>query len=252
MGFPVFKRAAAACVAALTALTITATPVVAQPRGNEPPKDPIHVESNSSKDRVAVLVTLKNQPGSPSKNGESRNLREQIRLINSWSATYGIEVDRQFGFLMNGFSATMPAENMAKLQAEPEVESVRRERQYERTEYEAREMEQVSKAFEDYGVDGSGMVVAVIDSGVDPTHEDMRIDDGVDTKIDKVNPNGDFTKKIPEGYNYADENYEFWDTTTSQHGMHVAGIVAANAPDGKKNGLEGVAPNAQILSLIHI
>lgn len=249
MGIPVLKRAAAACVAALTALTLAAAPVAAQPHGNEPPKDPAHVESNFSKDRVAVLVTLKNQPGSPSKDGESRNLREQIRLINSWSKTYGIEVDRQFGFLVNGFSATMPAANMAKLQAEPAVDSVRRERQYERTEYEAREMEQVSAAFEDYGVDGSGMVVAVIDSGVDPTHEDMRIDDGVDTKIDTVNPNGKFTKKIPEGYNYADENYEFWDTTTSQHGMHVAGIVAANAPDGKKSGLEGVAPNAQILSL---
>lgn len=106
-----FKRAATACVAALTALTLTATPVVAQPGGTEPPKDPTHVESATSKERVAVLVTLKNQPGSPSTNGESRNLREQIRLINTWSKAYGIKVDRQFGFLVNGFSATMPAAN---------------------------------------------------------------------------------------------------------------------------------------------
>jgi len=103
--------------------------------------------------------------------------------------------------------------------------------------------------------------VAIIDSGIDPEHQDMHLDSSArdKAKIKTVNPapEAHFNEKVPAGYNYADENYVVKDATKDQHGMHVAGIVAANGSlDGEtaeqawaKGRLDGVAPNAQLLAM---
>jgi len=92
--------------------------------------------------------------------------------------------------------------------------------------------------------DGHGVVVAVIDSGVDLTHPDLRgalwtnpgeipgngIDDDHNGIIDDVHGadfvNGDGNPSDDDG-----------------HGTHIAGIIAARA-DGK--GVVGLAPQAQV------
>ena len=103
--------------------------------------------------------------------------------------------------------------------------------------------------------------MAIIDSGIDPEHQDMHLDSSArdKAKIKTVNPapEAHFNEKVPAGYNYADENYVVKDATKDQHGMHVAGIVAANGSlDGEtaeqawaKGRLDGVAPNAQLLAM---
>jgi len=76
-----------------------------------------------------------------------------------------------------------------------------------------------------YSADGSGVVVAVIDTGVDATHPDLagRVLPGYDvydaTSLGKIDPNG--------------------------HGTHVAGIIAAAAGNG--SGISGLAPAVKIL-----
>ena len=74
------------------------------------------------------------------------------------------------------------------------------------------------------GADGAGVVVAVLDTGVDATHPDLQ--GRVLSGFDVYNPNGD-GRKDPNG-----------------HGTHVAGIIAAgrNAQGG-----QGLASGAQIL-----
>ena len=58
-----------------------------------------------------------------------------------------------------------------------------------------------------------------------------------------------YSRKVPYGYNYADESDEIRDSGIGgYHGMHVAGIVAANG-DTKTGGVRGVAPNAQLLGM---
>jgi subtilisin family serine protease len=71
---------------------------------------------------------------------------------------------------------------------------------------------------------GSGAVVAVVDTGVDASHEDL---------AGRLLPGHDFVENdsTPQ-----DDN---------GHGTHVSGIVAADAGNGK--GIEGVAPGAMIL-----
>ena len=76
------------------------------------------------------------------------------------------------------------------------------------------------------GIDGTGIVVAVIDTGVDFNHPDLF----------GWGPEG----KVIGGYNFVQEGKPPMDT--NGHGTQVAGVIAA---DGK---ITGIAPKAKILA----
>jgi subtilisin family serine protease len=81
---------------------------------------------------------------------------------------------------------------------------------------------------------GEGVVVAVVDSGVDGGHPDLR--DRLAGAIDCVGADGDPARCRPGG-----------DTDDDGHGTHVAGIAVARADNGR--GVAGVAPGARLLSV---
>ncbi|HMJ78013.1 MAG TPA: S8 family serine peptidase [Iamia sp.] len=81
---------------------------------------------------------------------------------------------------------------------------------------------------------GEGVVIAVVDSGVDSRHPDLR--DRLVGSIDCVGADGDPDRCRPGG-----------DTDTDGHGTHVAGIAVADADNGR--GVAGVAPDARLLSV---
>ena len=100
---------------------------------------------------------------------------------------------------------------------------------------------------------GEGITVAVIDTGVDISHEDLsgnvwtnakeiagnRIDDDGNGYIDDVN-----------GWNFFDDNnivYNQLSVNEDEHGTHVSGIIAATKDNAK--GIAGVAPKAKIMTL---
>ncbi|HJL67233.1 MAG TPA: S8 family serine peptidase, partial [Nitrosopumilus sp.] len=76
------------------------------------------------------------------------------------------------------------------------------------------------------GIDGKGIKIAVIDTGVDFTHPDL-LGWGEEGKV-------------IGGFNFVEENEP--PTDTNGHGTQVAGVIAADG--GKK----GVAPKAKILA----
>jgi len=76
------------------------------------------------------------------------------------------------------------------------------------------------------GFDGSGIIIAVIDTGVDYNHPDL-FGFGQDGKV-------------IGGYDYVDKDDSPMDT--NGHGTEVAGIIAA---DGQ---LQGIAPKSKILA----
>lgn len=211
---------------------------------------------HASTQKVRVMVVLKDQPTGASTAQESEYLAAQDAKLGDWSKRYGLQVRRQFGYLVNAFSAEMPENRIAALAAQPGVRSVTKARTYTPADESSDELTQTAAArAATGGPDGTGTVVAVIDTGIDASHQDMRLSAAGEAgaKIKNVKPGGQFTLKVPYGHNFADENDQVKDLTSSQHGMHVSGIVAANGgadADIATNGrVNGAAPEAQLLAM---
>jgi serine protease len=86
---------------------------------------------------------------------------------------------------------------------------------------------------------GAGVVVAVVDSGVDLTHPDLKANlvPGATFVACGPNPCGNGDWKGPDGVGQAND----------AHGSHVSGIIAAVTNNGI--GVAGVAPDAKIMPI---
>ncbi|WHY85459.1 S8 family serine peptidase [Neobacillus novalis] len=191
----------------------------------------------------------------------------QQKSVKSKITSKGIKIDykQQYATAFNGFSGEVAYGDVAKLEAIAGVKKVYLANSYNRPVLEpnmktSHNFIQSRDTWSDSGFKGEGMVVSVIDTGVDPSHRDFKI---TDTKKDDLTKDGVtklvkdnslkgkfYTDKVPYGYNYYDQNNTILDLGpgASMHGMHVAGTVAANG-DEAKGGIKGVAPEAQVLAM---
>ena len=114
------------------------------------------------------------------------------------------------------------------------------------------------------GFDGSGIVVAVLDTGLDSNHTAFSPDnftskklgltyDQVAALVGNTTANkqlGGLTvddvyinDKVPFGFDYADNDSDVY-STHNNHGTHVSGVIVGN-----DDVIRGVAPNAQLVSM---
>ena len=192
----------------------------------------------------------------------SENIKTKLNKEN-------VKVDKEdeFSAVITGFSAKVKAKDIDKLRKQPGVKKVTTQMKAERPKggaspnlASAPGMIKANTLWDQYDFSGQGMLISIIDTGVDPSHKDMKLSPDIKSKYsseDEVNKvikeNGLkgkwYNRKVPYGYNYADESEEIRDSGIGgYHGMHVAGIVAANG-DAKNEGVKGVAPNAQLLAM---
>jgi serine protease AprX len=82
------------------------------------------------------------------------------------------------------------------------------------------------------GLDGSGIGVAVIDSGVTPSHDDL------------IDPNG--ARRVWQFVDFVNGRYSIYDDYG--HGSHVAGIIAGNGFDSG-GARSGIAPGSHLVVL---
>lgn len=141
-----------------------------------------------------------------------------------------IEVVATYDKLLNGLALQAPPERFAKISSLEFIKATHAVQIYEVNEqtidYKENAHSLIPGTFNTTGFTGKGVKVAVIDTGIDYTHPDL-----VDNYIG--------------GYDVVDLDDDPMETTASQgiptqHGTHVAGIIAANGQ------LTGVAPNAEI------
>lgn len=194
------------------------------------------------------------------KKAEAKVKSSQEDAIEKIEKITGTKVIRSFGYLINGISIDVKKADIQKISAIAGVKDVTESETFLPSMESAKEITGAYGVWKDYGYKGDGMVVSIIDTGIDYTHKDLKNIDSSKIKLSKdktseisktLGHGKYYTDKVPYGYNYADKNSQIVDSG-SMHGMHVAGIVAANGDEKEAetgNAIRGVAPNAQLLAM---
>lgn len=162
---------------------------------------------------VSVIIQL--SPGTPP--GQVKNFARKINHNLS-----GI----------NAVAANVPVDTLEKLMSNGWVKYVSPDRQNKATWDDAPQPVNDPIARQNYGVDGTGIGIAVIDSGV-YQHDDLQ---SADMKSSRVVYSESFVPGDPS----TNDAYG--------HGTHVAGILAGNGHDSAGR-FFGIAPNANIINL---
>jgi lactocepin len=152
---------------------------------------------------------------------------------------------KRFSVLFNGYSTLIHTSDLGKLAAVAGKNNIHFSRLQTIEDADSDTVIGADQVWTDPGVDGTGAVVGVVDTGIDYTHPDFG---GNGTN------QGFPTNKVVAGYDFAGDNGDAITNDdrslivpdhdpmdTNEHGTHVSGIIAA---DGV---VKGVAPKAKIV-----
>ena len=207
---------------------------------------------------------------------EAALLATQNKLINTISKKVlgeKLDVRYQFTYLTNAITANVPFGALAEIAKLDGVKTVFLMPVYDKCVVNdvdtatAVDMIGVPSIWADMGYTGTGMKIAIADTGLDLDHpsfaaapamnENSLTVDDIAAVLDKLNAKElypaataedlYYSDKIAFAFNYVDQNLKASHDYDDQgdHGSHVAGIAAANKTEGTS--VVGVAPDAQVI-----
>lgn len=223
------------------------------------PMDYQNVRNNKSQlfspdQDVRVIVEL----NTPAEDTSTSIEKIQDRVIDKLPNGQSKAVRHRFHEGFNGFSMEAKFKDLKDIQKIDGVKRIHIARTYTATGDESKSLVQAQRVWQSMGYEGEGMLVAVVDSGVDYKHTDMTLTDkgmaqekltssAIGAKLTSTEANDIwYSDKVPTGYDWADNDNDVF-PATNPHGMHVSGIISANGNEAA-NGVKGIAPGAQILA----
>ncbi|MGZ8567566.1 MAG: S8 family serine peptidase, partial [Actinomycetota bacterium] len=190
-----------------------------------------------------------------------RSQRGAIRAVKDAGGT----IVFRYSVLLNGFSAQMSQADATRLLRRGDVASVQPVAVVQRTNDQSVPFIGAKKVWQELGIRGQGMRVAVVDTGIDYTHADFG-GPGTVAAYESNDPNfiepGTFpTDKVIGGFDFVGSNYDVLDEDTSNdiprpdadpldrdgHGTHTAGTCCGSGVPGIVG--KGVAPAARLYAI---
>ena len=286
------KRILSLLLAAVMLLPANVTAFAYDKTSKEPPNSTQRVEQlrNSGVDTVesedpidpaeeiTAIVKLNTQPevsvasdGSRKIKNQNLMLRQQKTVQNEISSKVldgaPLEVLDSYTAVTNGFSVKVPYGKLDEIRALPDVAAAYAAPVFKVAPDMPTTMTELGGLENISGYQGEGMVIAIVDSGLEISHPVFRVaptDPALtqqsvadiltakDLKAEEKNPGITASQvyrgaKVPFAFDYADNDLDVTPGSAGDHGTHVAGIAAANA--GVVADVVGVAPQAQILAM---
>jgi len=158
-----------------------------------------------------------------------------LQLENSWRRLRQLPIldsdsviRHRYSLVFTGIAVTVSREVEESLRTLPEVRRLWRDSERRALLDKSVPLTGADRVWSDLGVTGKGVVVGVVDSGIDYRHADLGGCLGPECRV-------------KGGYNFVAKNTNPMDD--NGHGTHVAGTIAANGL------MKGVAPDAKLLAI---
>lgn len=174
--------------------------------------------------------TLSAQGKRASLDNEHQRFLDDLQLLqqsNSAKSAPSTKILNEYKTVFNGFSIIASSEIEQHIKDLPYVESVTEDKKVETVDQTSNQIINADKVWTELNSTGRGVVIGIIDTGIDYTHPDLGGGIGA-------------TSKVIGGYDFVNEDSDPIDD--HGHGTHVAGIAAANGA------IKGVAPDAKLMA----